>query len=82
MPVFRVVFSNEAAPSASSAPPTFTFNIEAASADDAIGLAEIEFAQRHPQQLRSHYRARLAHEPEPGRGIQHFEREAPLNPDQ
>ena len=45
MPVFKVVFSNDAAAAASVASPDFTFNIEATTADDALGLAEIEFAR-------------------------------------
>jgi hypothetical protein len=83
VPVFKVVFSNEAAPTASAAPPDFSFNVAAASADDALGLAEIKFAQKHPQKLRSHYCAHLAaHGADPGGSVQHFERTAPLNPDQ
>lgn len=84
MPVFRIVFSNEAAAAASAVPPPeFSFNIEAASADDALGLAEIEFAQRHPQKLRSRYRAHLAPDPaHAGDSVLHFDRTAPLNPDQ
>ncbi len=83
MPVFKVVFSNETAPMASAAPPDFSFNVEAASADDALGLAEIEFAQKHPQKLRSYYRAHLAaNKAGSGDSVQHFERTTPLNPDQ
>jgi len=83
MPVFRVVFSSAASSVASVAPPDFSFNIEAASVDDALGLAEIEFARRHPQKLRSDYRAQLASdETGSGQRVQHFDRTAPLNPDQ
>ena len=83
MPVFKVVFSNDAASAASAASPDFTFNIDAASADDALGLAEIEFARRHPQELHSYYRPHLVPASvDSGSGVQHFDRSAPLNPDQ
>jgi len=83
MPVFKVVFSNDAAAAASAASPDFTFNIEATSADDALGLAEIEFARRHPQELHSYYRPHLASaNTDSGNSVQHFDRTAPLNPDQ
>jgi hypothetical protein len=86
MPVYKVVFSNEALDTSGAQENAlnFTYRIEAASADDALGLAEIEFAQKHPQMLRTYYRPHvaLADDQLSSHYVQHFDRNTPLNPDQ
>lgn len=85
MPVYNIIFSNEARPAYAQGQdePGFSFRIDAASADDALGLAEIEFAQKHPQMLRSYYRPHVAPaDAAHSSRVQHFDRGTPLNPDQ
>jgi len=83
MPVYKIIFSNEAIPGASNESQDFTYRIDAASADEALGLAELEFKQKHPQKLRNDYRAQvMAAAENTSSRIQHFDLTAPLNPDQ
>ena len=86
MPVFKIIFSNDdaiAALGVQDEPQAFIYRIEAASADEALGLAEVEFKQKHPQQLRSYYRAQATPDvSDAGERVQHFDPTAPLNPDQ
>lgn len=86
MPVYKIIFSNDdaiAALGVQDEPQDFIYRIEAASADEALGLAEVEFKQKHPQQLRSYYRAQVSPDAASvGERVQHFDQTAPLNPDQ
>jgi hypothetical protein len=85
MPVYKIIFTNDARATlgVQDEPQDFTYWIDAASADEALGLAEVEFKQKHPQKLRNYYRAHVATDhADVSERVQHFDRTAPLNPDQ
>lgn len=86
MPIYKITFSNDdaiAALGVQDQPQRFIYRIDAPSADEALGLAEVEFKQKHPQQLRNYYRSQVSAElADTCERVQHFDQSAPLNPDQ
>lgn len=85
MPIYKIVFSNDGISMLETAeePHVYSYRIEAASSDEALGLAELEFKQKHPQQSNKRYRARVeAVNVDSAQGIHQFYGTAPLNPDQ
>ena len=57
MAIFKVIFSNRSVSKddVTYSPQNYTYRIEADSADEAVGLAQIEFSQKLPQLAHADY---------------------------